>query len=392
MNQALPRREFLQRTAMAATGVALGATAARGGTTKASASEPSSFSFPLLGDLHFDKLEHHDMAWLDKKKKGDLGQIRNYSRITAEIMPQLFATVKSTVADLNRAAETRVPFVLQVGDLVEGLCGSEERAARQDQEALEFVRGAELGVPFIFTKGNHDVTGDGATEAFAHVCQKFLGEQPVNFTGDGKPTSANNYTIEHGGALFCFFDAYEAQSLEWLEAVLARRTARHCFVVIHPPVVPYGARATWHLYASARDKAKREKLLELLGKQNAFVLGGHIHRFNTLTRATGSGGKFVQLAVSSVINASTVQPKNILSGVTDYNGDQIRVEPAFSPDTEAQRRAVYEEERPLVKTFEYADLPGYAVVDVTPSRVTARIFAGVSRELWRTVDLTGLMG
>ncbi len=114
---------------MAATGVALSATATRGETTKAAASESSLFSFPLLGDLHFDKLEHHDLAWLDEKKKGDLGQIRNYSRITAEIMPQLFAAVKATVVDLNRAAERRVPFVLRVGDLVEGLCGSEERAA-----------------------------------------------------------------------------------------------------------------------------------------------------------------------------------------------------------------------------------------------------------------------
>ncbi len=392
MNQAFPRREFLQRTALAATGLALGATAARGETPKAPEADASSFSFPLLGDLHFDKLEHHDMAWLDEKKKGDLGQIRNYSRITAEIMPQLFAAVKATVADLNRTAETRVPFVLQVGDLVEGLCGSEERAARQDQEALDFVSGAELGVPFIFTKGNHDVTGDGAPQAFAHVCQKFLGEQPVNFTGEGKPASANNYTIEHGGALFCVFDAYETQSLEWLEAALARRTARHCFVVIHPPVVPYGARATWHLYASTRDQAKREKLLEMLGKQNAFVLGGHIHKFNTLTRTTPKGGKFVQLAVSSVINSPAVKVKDTLSGAASYNGDQIRVEPAFSPDTEPQRRAVYEAEGPFVKSFEYADLPGYAVVDVTPARVTARVFAGVSRELWRTVDLTGLMG
>ncbi|MDR3405759.1 MAG: metallophosphoesterase [Chthoniobacter sp.] len=391
MKKALPRRQFLQCAATAAAGVALGA-AARGAASTAPGGDASAFSIVLLGDLHFGKLEHHDMDWLEQKKKGDLGQIRNYSRITADIMPQLFATVRATVADLNRTATTHVPFVLQVGDLVEGLCGSEERAARQDQEALDFVRSAELGAPFVFAKGNHDVTGDGAPEAFTHVCQRFLGEQAVNFTGDGKPVSANNYTIEHGGALFCFFDAYEAQSLEWLEAALARRTARHCFVVIHPPVVPYGARATWNLYGGDKDKAKRAKLLELLGKQNAFVLGGHIHKFNTLTRATEKGGKFVQLAVSSVINAPAVKAKDTLSGVGDYNGDQVRVEPAFSPDTEAARRAVYEDERPFVKAFEYADLPGYAVLDVTPERVTARIFAGVSRELWRTVDLTAMMG
>ena len=75
----------------------------------------------------------------------------------------------------------------------------------------------------------------------------------------------------------------------------------------------------------------------------------------------------------------------------DVVGEQVKVEPNFSPETEAVRRAVYEAERPWVKAFEYADLPGYAVVTVDGARVTARIFAGVSRRLWRTVDLSGLL-
>ena len=338
----------------------------------------------LLGDLHFDKLEHHDFEWLERKKAGDLGQIRNYSRITAEIMPRLFATVRAAVAD------SRSAFVLQVGDLVEGLCGSEELAVRQNREALAFVREARLGVPFLFTKGNHDVTGDGAVEAFRRVFIPFLSEQTAGFAGGGKLTSAN-YTVEHGGACFCFYDAYDPLSVDWLDAALARRTSRHCFVVIHPPVVPYGARATWHLYSGARDRVKREKLLELLGTHNAFVLGGHIHKFNTATRATPAGGKFVQLALSSVINSLEVKPKNQLSGIAEYNGDQIRVEPSHSPETEKERRAVYDAEKEFVTTFEYADLPGYAVVTVTASQLTAQIFSGVSQQLWRTVDLSELM-
>ena len=322
------------------------------------------------------------MAWLEKNKAGDLSQIKNYSRITADITPKLFATVRESVA------ETKAAFVLQVGDLVEGLCGSEELAARQDSEALAFIRDAKLGVPFVFTKGNHDVTGDGATEAFAHVCHPFLSEQTAGFTGGGKITSAN-YIIEHGGALFCFFDAYDKASLDWLESALAKRTARHCFVVIHPPVVPYGARATWHLYSSERDKARREKLLTLLGKQNAFVLGGHIHKFNTLTRTTPGRGKFAQLAASSIINAPEVRPKDHLSGIGEYNGDQIRVEPSHSPATEKERRAVYDAEKPFVTAFEYADLPGHAIVTVNANQVTAQIFSGVSRQLWKTIDLSG---
>jgi len=371
---AFSRRRFLQASASAAAGLALV-------PQPAPAADRDAFSFVLLGDLHFDKLEHHDMAWLEKNKAGDLGQIQNYSRITAEITPGLFATVRESVA------ATKAAFVLQVGDLVEGLCGSAELAARQDSEALAFVRDTRLGVPFVFTKGNHDVMGDGAAEAFKHVCLPFLSGQTAGFTR-GAGFSSANYTIEHGSALFCFFDAYDTQSLDWLEAVLAKRTARHCFAVIHPPVVPYGARATWHLYSGEREKSKRERLLTLLGKQNAIVLGGHIHKFNTLTRTTPGGGKFVQLAVSSIINSPKVTPKAQLSGIGEYNGDQIRVEPAHSPATEKERRAVYEAERPFVTAFEYADLPGHAIIAVNASQVTAQVFSGVSRQLWKTVDLS----
>ena len=107
---------------------------------------------------------------------------------------------------------------------------------------------------------------------------------------------------------------------------MATRTAQHCFVTIHPPVVPYGARATWYLYNSERDNARREKLLDLLGKANAFVLGGHIHRFNTICRTTPGGGRFAQMAISSVVGNATVKPDTELDGLKDYNGDQIRVE------------------------------------------------------------------
>jgi acyl-coenzyme A synthetase/AMP-(fatty) acid ligase len=155
--------------------------------------------------------------------------------------------------------------------------------------------------------------------------------------------------------------------------------------------VPYGARATWHLFSSDRDKPKRDRLLELLGKQNVFVLGGHIHKYNLLVRATPGGGKFLQLGVSSVISAPEPLPSHQLSGVKDYTGDQVTVEPGFSPATEQQRRAVYQAEAPLVTQFQYADLPGYAVVKVNGPRVTATVYSGVGRQAWRTLALSDLL-
>ena len=254
----------------------------------------------------------------------------------------------------------------------------------------ELCAGARLGVPFLFTKGNHDITGPAAADAFKSVFQPFLSEQTTALGGDAKLTTAR-YQIEYGNALFCFFDAYDKESLAWLESALARRTARHCFVVVHPPVVPYGARATWHLFASERDKANRERLLELLGKHNVFVLSGHIHKYNALVRATPGGGRFLQLALSSVINEPAPRPQHLLSGVKDYNGQQVSVEPNFSPETEEQRRAVYQAEAPFVKQFQYADLPGHAVVQVNGSEVKAAIYSGVGRQVWRTLALSELL-
>jgi hypothetical protein len=96
--------------------------------------------------------------------------------------------------------------------------------------------------------------------------------------------------------------------------------------------------------------------------------------------------------LSSVINEPKPKAKMVLTGVGEYNGDQIRVEPSFSPDTEKERRAVYDSERPSVTAFEYADLPGYAIVTVKGPEVTAQVFSGTTRERWRMVKLTQMIG
>ncbi len=372
----LPRRTFLRTLAAASLAPAL-----------SRAAEPAAFSFILLGDLHFDRLEHHDMAWLEKNKAGDLGQIRNYSRITAELMPRLFATVRETVEALRREGQTPA-FVLQVGDLVEGLCGSAELAARQNREAIAFLAEHETGLPFLFTKGNHDVTGAGANEAFAEVFHPFLTAQRRMLEPQAAPLDSARYTVRLGPAQFHFFDAYDQQSLAWLEAALAGHSAEHCFVIIHPPVIPYGARANWILFNSEKQRPQRAKLLDLLSAHGAIILGGHIHKFNSAIRQVHKDRYVTQLAVSSVINAAAVSPKNVLSGLVAYTPEQIGAEPNFSPETAPLRRAILEAERPFIRAFEYADLPGHAVVKVRSGKVTAEIYSGLGRELYKTIDLT----
>lgn len=397
MKSSLTRRELLTTAAVVPGAIALSRLSipavAAPAVKAAGTGSAESFTFPFLGDLHFDRLNHHDMEWLAKEHPGDVRQVENYTRISTDIQPRLFGEVRGLVTEFNATPASRVPFVLHAGDFVEGLCGSRELSTKQNQEAIQFARDAKLGAPFLFCKGNHDVTGPGAREDFDGTILPFLGGE-LERVPQPKPQAAPTrgyFAFEHGNSMFAIFDAYdEANSLDWLEATLKARTAQHLFVLIHPPVVPYGARANWHIFAKPKQAEKRARLLKILGDQHAFVLGGHIHKYNSIARRTETG-RFVQLAVSSVIPRLTDKPGNVLEGVASYTPDQIKVEPNFNPDSEAERRAILTEEAPFVEHFEYADSAGYAVINVRGDRVEAQIYNGLDRSLWKTLDLSALL-
>src|SRR5437867_3035733 len=102
------RRHFLKSIATAS--ALLGPA---GNCAFAAGESANDWSFPLLGDLHFDRLEHHDHEWLAREHPGDVSQVQNYSRITRELTPKLFGRVRGSLAELNKA-KTHVPFVLQL--------------------------------------------------------------------------------------------------------------------------------------------------------------------------------------------------------------------------------------------------------------------------------------
>lgn len=79
-----------------------------------------------------------------------------------------------------------------------------------------------------------------------------------------------------------------------------------------------------------------------------------------------------------MITAPDPQPKPPLPGLADYTGDQIRVEPKFPP-TPRPPAAPSAPPGAFVKAFDYADLPGHALVTLDGPRITAKIFPGLSR-------------
>ncbi|WP_311946752.1 metallophosphoesterase family protein [Mucilaginibacter terrae] len=338
------------------------------------------FSFMFLGDLHFDKLMHHDMAYLKEKYPNDIRQIENYSRITKDNLSSLIQASK------QRAKQTNSNFYLQIGDFVEGLCGSKELATLQTSELINYIDQQQLGLPFIAIKGNHDITGTGAREVYQEVVLPWQSrqlKQPV--------TTANNVYV-HKNTRFILFDCFsEKESLEWFKMVIKdHKKNEQLFFCTHIPLIPYDARSNWHIYVRPGQEKEREELLNLLAEHKAIILSGHLHKTSIVVRNTPSGN-VVQAAIGSVISALNAPVKNHLKGLEAYNADLVNLEPNFNPTSLQLRREILEKEKPFIRHYEYADFCGYASMNITDkNEAVLTIFANADQEPWSTVNLTQL--
>jgi len=338
------------------------------------------YSFVYLGDIHFDKRSHHDFEWVKANKPNDIRQIEDYVRITENHTPGLLRRIQTAI----ESSDGRIKMIVQGGDLTEGLCGSRELQETQFKDALKCVRNYIPKTTFIAAKGNHDITGPGAKKAFDSIMLPWLSKECQ------KQIDSASFYFMKGPDLFVFFDAYHNNKLDWLENTLSQNRHRHVFVVMHPPAVPYNARSTWHLFSRAKEKDVRERFLNILGANKVILLTAHLHKYVVLARRT-SRGTFVQFSINSVISSPKISVKNHLEGVKNYGGRLVELEPEFQPDTKEQRQKMLEDEKPYIAFFEYADFPGYAVINVSDTGINADIYTGDSGKVWKSVPLNSVL-
>ncbi|MDF1824224.1 MAG: metallophosphoesterase [Verrucomicrobiales bacterium] len=382
MNARFTRRHLLKNTASAvgiATLVGPGNSRVVLGQSEAPLADAGEWSFSLLGDLHFDRLDHHDFDWVKREQPNAVNAIESYSRITESNLPTLIQRVKDTVQT------TGCHSVVQIGDLVQGLCGNEQLARRHCKEAIDFIDQAGFGVPVRMTKGNHDITGPGAIEAYNEVMVPWI-DRGLGISGGGEA----HFEHRKGDDLFVYFDAYNARSLDWFAALMASRrpdSTGRVFFIVHPPVVPYNARSSWCLFGRGDLQEKRELLYEILGRHHAIVLCGHLHKYSLVERKTGEG-HFTQLSISSVAYNLKGKARDLISGVDQYGPNLVDLEPGHSPDTVSERRAILEREKPFIRRFDYGNFWGHAVVRLSPLKVEADIFQHLGEQPWKTVRLS----
>ena len=338
-----------------------------------------SYSFVYLGDMHFDKMAHHDFEWVRAEKPNDIRQIEGYVKNTEKYTPGLLKRIRDSIESSNG----RIKMVVQGGDLTEGLCGSRQLQETQFKDARQMIRNYIPETRFVAVKGNHDITGPGAREAYDNVMLPWLSEECE------KKIDSGSFFFMQGPDLFVFFDAYHNNKLDWLEETLCENKHRHAIVVMHPPAVPYNARSTWHLFWRDREKDVRERFLDILGRYKVVLLTAHLHKYHVLVRKTPAGA-FTQFSMNSVLASPNISVREHFEGVGNYGDAILELEPEFQPDTKQLRRKMLEDEKPYIERFEFANFPGYAVVNVSDGGISADIYVGDSEEIWKSTSLSPL--
>lgn len=335
------------------------------------------YSFVYLGDMHFDKVAHHDFEWVKANKPNDIRQIEGYVKNTETYTPGLLRRIQTSI----ESSQGRIRMVIQGGDLVEGLCGTRELQELQFKDVREVIQDYLPKTPFVACKGNHDITGPGAKEAYDNVMLPWLSHEC------GKTIDSASFFFMQGPDLFVFVDAYHRNGLDWLEKTLSTNPYRRAFVVMHPPAVPYNARSTWHLFSKDTEKDVRERFLRILGEHKVVLLTGHLHKYHVLVRKTSTGA-FTQFSMSSVLASPAPSVKNHVEGLEKYGPSMVELEPEFQPASRAQREHILEDEKPYIKHFEFADFPGYAIINVSDAEISADIYVGDSDKRWKRIALS----
>jgi hypothetical protein len=333
----------------------------------------------VLGDLHYDLLEDHDMEWL-KSKPDDIRQIKEYTANTTNNWYDFMGVIRKATTSKNKTASV----ILQLGDLSEGLAGNPEKARQMASHTMEALENAKTGAPWILVKGNHDITGPGAPEAFMEYYIPMIRKQAKN-----NEIKSANYSYSFGNVQITCLDPWD-KSIDFvgfLDKELSGSKAAVKLVAIHEPVIPVTERC-WHVLRN--DTARRQKLLDVIAKNKAIVLCAHLHKYSVVSRNTSYGPIIQIMAISVVSERNYLLPRKV---ITRYGPSLVDDVPEWEPSTASQRKAWLVEENKFVTYYKQTDLPGYAVINVDSSgkKITLEYYAAFGIKPYDVVDLSGLL-
>jgi hypothetical protein len=250
----------------------------------------------VLGDIHFDAEKYH------VSPEGKI--VTRYSEAYVDMWRGKSQELLKTSAKM---VNENFPFVIQLGDFIQGYAVTPESLAQMLAESFSAVKKFFPNHKLLSVKGNHDIrrqitrSVDGkivSTALWEHQIyeQVFL---PLTSAELGRKSVKSNYAVSYNGDLYIFYDDFaEPQpqtSIDFLKKTLdAHPDVRNIFFITHIPLLPCSTFKPGWLLPSYL------KVMQILAqRRNVIILAGNTHQPSFLQVKVGNN-TVTQLVVSTL--------------------------------------------------------------------------------------------
>ena len=174
--------------------------------------------------------------------------------------------------------------------------------------------------------------------------------------------------------------------------LLETEGARHTFVLVHGPLLPYdGENCRWFFHGggSEADTLARRHFRELFARREVICLCGHTHN-TELADWYGDGGRITQMTLNSVWSKDELGSYTVFAEGPDQYG-AYRKSLSTNPDGTMRTKTdgkpytdespLFDEYRPGLKRYVCSPSAGSYKMTVGPRRITIDFYAGDSTRL-----------
>ena len=252
----MDRRDFLRLSAASLAG--FGLSGALPSQALARCRKNDAYNIIILGDTHFDTEpaevyhSHYNepTEWLNRIQRAEFA--RN-GEMWRERCPCLVDK------------DTRQ--ILQMGDLIQGDCGSGEVHRKMLDDVMNSFKSAFGNtLPLVTVVGNHDIRGTDAQAVYHNYMPQRMSQEL------GQSITKTTFAYWIGPDAFIVIDFNHPDDEELEKLLQETRRARHTFIVVHGPVFPYDAASCrWFFHGSEKDTEQRRHFRKLFAERDGGV-------------------------------------------------------------------------------------------------------------------------
>ena len=238
----------------------------------AAAASETNYSVMVLGDLHYAESQFYPAHYPEKQKS-----INRYIEKWKINSPDLLRAAQ------RKAAAESPAFVVQLGDLINGICENQALQERMLRSGFLRLKTFFPKIPLYVIAGNHDI--QLRRENSTAPAEKVLFPLVSRELG-GKLLEHGNYVFKNGPDLFIAVNSFDpgADCLGFIRKCLADYPeTRYVFLLTHHPVIPASVNGPLNLIHDY------DKIADLLEKRKTFIMAAHTHIFSFISRVSKKG-------------------------------------------------------------------------------------------------------